>query len=186
MEIRRDVYLNELIIRMHNGMIKVITGIRRCGKSYLMNSLFYRYLTESVTDDSHILRFAFDSADDLARIGENLIELAREKRKVSPAKFMRFVSEQFPKEGTFYLLLDEIQELDCFEAVLNGYLRNPQLEIYVTGSNSRFLSTDVLTEFEGRGDEIRIYPLSFAEFSSVYEGVAVSVALTVRTFDCFR
>ena len=125
MEIRRDVYLNELIIRMHNGMIKVITGIRRCGKSYLMNSLFYRYLTESVTDDSHILRFAFDSADDLARIGEDPIELAREKRKVSPAKFMRFVSEQFPKEGTFYLLLDEIQELDCFEAVLNGYLRNP-------------------------------------------------------------
>ncbi|MBQ1367216.1 MAG: ATP-binding protein [Firmicutes bacterium] len=170
MEIRRDAYLNELIIRMHNRMIKVITGIRRCGKSYLMNSLFYRYLTESVTDDSHILRFAFDSAEDLARIGEDMIGLARERRKVSPAKFMRFVSEQSPKEGTFYLLLDEIQELDCFEAVLNGYLRNPQLEIYVTGSNSRFLSTDVLTEFEGRGDEIRIYPLSFAEFSSVYEG----------------
>ena len=168
MEIRRDAYLNELIIRMHNGMIKVITGIRRCGKSYLMNSLFYRYLTESVTDDSHILRFAFDSAEDLARIDEDPIGLARERRKVSPSKFMRFVSEQIPKEGTFYLLLDEIQELDCFEAVLNGYLRNPQFEIYVTGSNSRFLSTDVLTEFEGRGDEIRIYPLSFAEFNSVY------------------
>ena len=117
-----------------------------------MNSLFYRYLIESVTDDSHILRFAFDSAEDLARIGEDPVALAREKRKVSPEKFMRFVREHIPEKGPFYLLLDEIQELDCFEAVLNGYLRNPQFEIYVTGSNSRFLSTDVLTEFEGRGD----------------------------------
>ena len=87
MEIKRDVYLNELILRLHNGMIKVITGIRRCGKSYLMNSLFYRYLIESVTDDSHILRFAFDSAEDLAGIGEDPVALAREKRKVSPEKF---------------------------------------------------------------------------------------------------
>lgn len=170
MEIKRDTYLNELILRLHNGMIKVITGIRRCGKSYLMNSLFYRYLTESVTDDSHILRFAFDSAEDLARIGEDPVTLVREKRKASPEKFMRFIREQIPADGTFYLLLDEIQELDCFETVLNGYLRNPRLEIYVTGSNSRFLSTDVLTEFEGRGDEIRIYPLSFTEFISVYSG----------------
>ena len=170
MEIKRDAYLNELILRLHNGMIKVITGIRRCGKSYLMNSIFYSYLIESVTDDSHILRFAFDSAEDLARIGEDPVVLAREKRKVSPEKFMRFVSEHIPKKGSFYLLLDEIQELDCFEAVLNGYLRNSQFEIYVTGSNSRFLSTDVLTEFQGRGDEIRIYPLSFAEFISVYSG----------------
>ncbi|MCR4622560.1 MAG: ATP-binding protein [Clostridiales bacterium] len=170
MEIKRDVYLNEMILRLHNGMIKVITGIRRCGKSYLMNSLFYRYLIESVTDESHILRFAFDSAEDLGRIGEDPVALAREKRKVSPEKFMRFVREHTPENGSFYLLLDEIQELDCFEAVLNGYLRNPLFEIYVTGSNSRFLSTDILTEFEGRGDEIRIYPLSFAEFTSVYSG----------------
>jgi len=170
MEIKRDAYLNELVLRLHNGMIKVITGIRRCGKSYLMNSLFYNYLIESVTDESHILRFAFDSADDLAKIGEDPIVLMRGKRKVSPDKFMRFISEHAPKEGTFFLLLDEIQELDCFEAVLNGYLRNPNFEIYVTGSNSKFLSTDVLTEFEGRGDEIRIYPLSYAEFVSVYSG----------------
>ena len=170
MEIKRDACLNELILRLRNGMIKVITGIRRCGKSYLMNSLFYSYLTESVTDDAHILRFAFDSADDLAKIGEDPVTLVREKRKVSPEKFMRFITEHIPENDTFYLLLDEIQELDCFEAVLNGYLRNPRLEIYVTGSNSRFLSTDVMTEFEGRGDEIRVHPLSFAEFYSVYSG----------------
>lgn len=172
MEIKRDTYLNDLVLRLRNGMIKVITGLRRCGKSYLMNSLFYRYLTESVTDDAHILRFAFDSAEDLAKIGEDPVTLAREKRKVSPEKFMRFINEHIPEKDTFYLLLDEIQELDCFEAVLNGYLRNPRFEIYVTGSNSRFLSTDVLTEFEGRGDEIRVYPLSFAELISVYPGTS--------------
>ena len=170
MEIKRDLYLNEMIIRLHNGMIKVITGIRRCGKSYLMNILFYRYLLESVTDEPHIVRFAFDSAEDLEKIGEDPIALVREKRKVSPEKFMDYIRNHIPDEGTVFLLLDEIQELDCFEAVLNGYLRNPRLEIYVTGSNSRFLSTDILTEFEGRGDEIRVYPLSFAEFSSVYHG----------------
>ena len=172
MEIKRDAYLNELILRMHNGMIKVITGIRRCGKSYLLNILFYRYLLDSVTDDSHILRFAFDSAEDLSRIGESPVALVREKRKVSPEKFMRYVSEHIPSDGTFFLLLDEIQELECFEAVLNSYLRNERFDVYVTGSNSRFLSTDILTEFEGRGDEVRVYPLSFSEFTSVYPGTA--------------
>ena len=169
-EIKRETYLNELLLRIGNGMIKVITGIRRCGKSYLMNRLFFHALLESYTDESHIIRFAFDSAEDLARIGEDPVTLAREKRKVSPEKFMDYINALVPEDGTVYLLLDEIQEMDCFEAVLNGYLRNPRYEIFVTGSNSRFLSTDVLTEFEGRGDEVRIYPLSFSEFVSVYDG----------------
>ena len=169
-EIRRDLYLNKLIQRKGNGLIKIISGIRRCGKSYLLNTIFYNYLLASGVAADHIIRFAFDSADDLQLIGESLIRIEKEKRGVDPEKFVAYIKEQFKDDETYYLLLDEIQLLDCFEAVLNGYLRNTNLDVFVTGSNAKFLSKDIITEFAGRGDEIHMYPLSFAEFMSVYEG----------------
>ena len=170
MEIRRDFYLDKLIQRKNNGLIKVITGIRRCGKSYLLNQLFYRHLLESCVDADHIIRFAFDSADDLLLAGESLIQMEKEKRGADPEKFMTYIRSRVTGEGIYYLLLDEIQMMDCFETVLNGYLRRDNMDIYVTGSNARFLSKDIATEFAGRGDEIHMYPLSFSEFMSVYQG----------------
>ena len=170
MEIKRDYYLEKLIRLKHNGLVKVITGIRRCGKSYLLNHIFYHHLLESGVDDSHIIRFAFDSADDLHLIGENLIQLEKKNKKADPEKFMDYIRSQITDNGMYYLLLDEVQMLDCFEAVLNGYLRKDHLDVYVTGSNAKFLSKDIATEFAGRGDEIYMYPLSFAEFMSVYQG----------------
>ncbi len=170
MDIKRDFYLEKLINRRNNGLIKVITGIRRCGKSYLLNTIFYNYLIESGVDKSHIIRFAFDSADDLYLIGESLIKIEKEKRKVDPEKFIEYIRTKVIDEDMYYLLLDEVQLLDCFEAVLNGYLRKSNMDIYVTGSNAKFLSKDIITEFAGRGDEIHMYPLSFSEFMSVYEG----------------
>ena len=170
MEIRRDFYLNKLIKRKHNGLIKVITGIRRCGKSYMLNNIFYDHLLESGVDADHIIRFAFDSADDLLLIGESLIQIEKEKRGVDPEKFMAYIHSKVADGGMYYLLLDEIQMLDCFEAVLNGYLRKRNMDVYVTGSNARLLSKDIATEFAGRGDEVHMYPLSFAEFMTVYDG----------------
>ncbi len=170
MEIKRDFYLNKLIKRKNNGLIKVITGIRRCGKSYLLNTIFYRYLLENGMDKNHIIRFAFDSADDLHLIGENLIKLEKEKRGVDPEKFMQYIRTQITDESMYYLLLDEVQMLDCFESVLNGYLHKENMDVYVTGSNAKFLSKDIITEFAGRGDEIHMYPLSFSEFMSAYQG----------------
>lgn len=170
MEIKRDFYLDKLVKRKNNGLIKVITGIRRCGKSYLLNILFYRHLLECGVDEKHIIRFAFDSADDLYLIGESLIELEKKKRKVDPENFMAYIRSQTKGEGMYYLLLDEVQMLDCFEAVLNGYLRKENMDVYVIGNNARFLSKDIITEFAGRGDEIHMYPLSFSEFMSVYQG----------------
>lgn len=170
MEIRRDYYLNKLINRKHNGQVKVITGIRRCGKSYLLNKLFYRHLLESKVAADHIIRFAFDSADDLILIGESLIRLEKEKRGVDPEKFMAYINSNITDDGMYYLLLDEIQMMDCFEAVLNGYLRKDNVDVFVTGSNARLLSKDIATEFAGRGDEVHMYPLSFSEFMSVYKG----------------
>ncbi|MBO4220134.1 MAG: ATP-binding protein [Clostridia bacterium] len=170
MEIKRDKYLNDLIIRMGNGLVKVITGIRRCGKSYLMNNLFYDWLLSNGADSFHIIKFAFDSADDLELIGEDLFELERKKQKVDPKKFMSYIRDQITDDEKYYLLLDEIQNLGSFESVLNGYLRKKNLDLYVTGSNSRFLSSDILTEFEGRGDEIHVLPLSFSEYASAFSG----------------
>lgn len=170
MEIRRDIYLNRLLKRKHNGLIKVITGIRRCGKSYLLNTIFYHHLLECGVEPEHIIRFAFDSGEDLHLIGENLIQMEKEKRGVDPEKFMAYVHSRIVDGGMYYLLLDEIQMLDCFEAVLNGYLRKDNIDVYVTGSNARLLSKDIATEFAGRGDEIHMYPLSFAEFMTVYRG----------------
>lgn len=170
MEIKRDKYLNKLIIRKHNGFIKVITGIRRCGKSYLLNNLFYNHLINEGILSNHIIRFAFDSGNDLDLINENLIEIDTEKRKVNPKKFMDYISSKIKDNDMYYLLLDEVQNLGSFETVLNGYLRKSNLDVYVTGSNSKFLSSDIITEFEGRGDEVHVMPLSFSEFFSVFEG----------------
>ena len=170
MEIKRNVYLDRLVVRKHNGFVKVITGIRRCGKSYLLNTIFYNYLIDEGIDAEHIIKFAFDSADDLRLIGENLTEIDEQDRKVNPNKFMDYISSKILDNGMYYLLLDEVQKLGSFESVLNGYLRKNNLDIYVTGSNSKFLSSDILTEFEGRGDEVHVLPLSFSEFYSVYDG----------------
>lgn len=169
MEIKRDKYLEMLQIRRHNGFIKVITGIRRCGKSYLMNDIFYEKLRQEGVDESHIIKFAFDSAEDLLLIGEDLQDLFINKKKVDPKKFMTFISQRMMDNDMYYLLLDEVQNLGCFEAVLNGYLRKKNMDVYVTGSNSKFLSSDVLTEFAGRGDEIHVLPLSFSEFYANYQ-----------------
>ena len=170
MEIRRDFYLEKLVARQNNGLIKVITGIRRCGKSYLLNKLFYQHLIESGVGADHIIRFAFDSADDLQLIGESLIQMKKERRGADPEKFMAYIRSKVKDAGMYYLLLDEIQMLDCFEAVLNGYLRRDNMDVFVTGSNAKLLSKDIATEFAGRGDEVHMYPLSFAEFMTVYQG----------------
>ena len=148
MEINRDIYLNRLITRKQNGFIKVITGIRRCGKSYLLNKIFYNYLLSEGVDKNHIIRFAFDSADDLLLIDEDILDISEQNRKVEPRKFMKYISGKIIDDEMYYLLLDEVQLLGNFEAVLNGYMRKDNLDIYVTGSNSKFLSSDILTEFE--------------------------------------
>lgn len=170
MEIKRDLYLKKLIERKQNGLIKVITGIRRCGKSYLLNTLFYNHLKKIGIDKNHIIKFTFDSSIDLKLIGENIVNLEKKKRKVDPNKFMVYIQSKMTDDGIYYLLLDEVQLLDCFESVLNGFLRMGNVDIYVTGSNAKQLSRDIITEFAGRGDEIHMYPLSFAEFMSVFNG----------------
>ena len=170
MEIKRDKYLNDLIIRKNNGLVKIITGIRRSGKSYLLNNLFYDYLLKCGVNDDHIIKFAFDSADDLDLIGEDFIELEKNEQKVNPKKFLTYIKSKILDGETYYLLLDEVQNLGSFESVLNGYLREKNIDIYVTGSNSKFLSSDIITEFEGRGDEIHILPLSFSEYISIFDG----------------
>lgn len=159
-EIRRDFYLDKLIKRKNNGLIKVITGIRRCGKSYLLNNIFFHHLLDNGVDADHIIRFAFDSADDLYLIGESLIQIEKEKRGVDPEKFMEYIRSKVIDEGMYYLLLDEVQMMDCFEAVLNGYLRKDNMDIFVTGSNAKLLSKDIATEFAGRGDEIYIQDIT--------------------------
>lgn len=166
MEIKRDEYLHRLIVRKHNGFIKVITGIRRSGKSYLLNTIFYNYLKGEGVKADHIIKFAFDAADDLIKIGEDPIVLdnAREDRKVDPSKFLNWLMPQIMDDEMYYILLDEVQKLGAFESVLNGFLRKSNMDVFVTGSNSKFLSKDILTEFEGRGDEIHILPLSFSEY----------------------
>lgn len=170
MIIKRDFYLNQLINSKNIGMIKVITGIRRSGKSYLLFELFNDYLLKNNVDSNHIIKFAFDSQDYLDLIGEDLLDLSIKKRKVDPKKFNDYIKSKVIDNEMYYILLDEIQLLDNFEAVLNGYLRKDNLDVYVTGSNAKFLSKDVITEFRGRGWEIHINPLSFKEFLQVFEG----------------
>ena len=155
MEIKRDVYLRKLIDRQHNGLVKVITGIRRCGKSYLMFELFYKYLKEQGVEDSHIVKLALDDR--------------RNKKYRNPDVLCDLVHEQIVDDKPYYILLDEVQFVDEFEDVLNSFLHIKNADTYVTGSNAKFLSKDIITEFRGRGDEIHISPLSFKEFYSVYD-----------------
>ena len=170
MIIKRDFYLNQIINSINNGMIKVITGIRRSGKSYLLFELFNDYLLKNNVDSKHIIKFAFDSQDYLDLINEDILDININKRKVNPKKFNEYIKSKILDNDTHYILLDEIQLLDNFEAVLNGYLRKDNLDIYVTGSNAKFLSKDVITEFRGRGWQIHINPLSFKEFINAFEG----------------
>lgn len=156
MVIKRDIYLNKLINKKHNGLIKVVTGIRRCGKSYLLFELFKDHLLAEGVDEGHIIQIAFDSFEN--------------KQFRDPDVLYPYLKEQIKDEGMYYVLLDEVQLLGEFEAVLNSFIRMKNVDVYVTGSNARFLSKDVITEFRGRGDEIHMYPLSFAEFMSVYPG----------------
>lgn len=156
MEIKRDVYLRKLIDRQHNGLVKVITGIRRCGKSYLLFELFYKYLKEQGVDDSHIIKLALDDR--------------KNKKYRNPDELCNYVHAQIVDDKPYYILLDEVQFVDEFEDVLNSFLHIKNADTYVTGSNAKFLSKDIITEFRGRGDEIHVSPLSFKEFYSVYDG----------------
>ena len=166
--INRDLYLNQIIDRKENGLIKIITGIRRCGKSYLLFNLYYNYLLENGVKDDHIIKVALDDDD------------SKELR--DPDNLSAFLHSKIGDDkDMYYILLDEVQfaisneEISKNEpirlyGILNGLLRRKNVDVYITGSNSRFLSSDVMTEFRGRGDEVRVYPLSFSEFFSVYEG----------------
>ena len=156
MEIKRDYYLKELVDRLDNGLIKIITGIRRCGKSYLLNTIFKNYLLEEGTDEKHIIQLSLDERTNF--------------KYLDPDELDQYIRSLIIDEKKYYILLDEIQEVKEFESVLIGFMHINNVEIYVTGSNSKFLSSDIITEFRGRGDEIRVYPLSFAEFYLVYEG----------------
>lgn len=149
MEIKRDLYLNKLIVRKQNGFIKVITGVRRCGKSYLLNTLFYNHLLAEGVDDGHIIKFAFDSADDLRLIGEDLFEIDEENRKVDPAKFMDYINTRVTDSGLYFLLLDEVQKLGSFESVLNGYLRknNMDKEFYLVEKDEKQFLVTITDEF---------------------------------------
>ena len=153
MNIERPIYLQRLIDRRHNGMIKIITGLRRSGKSYLLFTLFCQYLKEQGIDDSQIIKL------DL----ENIYN----ERYRKPLPLLEYIGQRVTDTREYFILIDEIQLLDRFEEVLNTLLKNPQLDVYVTGSNARFLSKDVVTTFRGRGDELRIHPLSFSEYMSV-------------------
>ena len=156
MEIRRDSYMEQLKQRKNNGMIKIITGIRRCGKSFLLFVLYKKYLLESGVDQDHIIEIALDGIEN-----EELRD---------PKKCYRYIKDAMKDDGMYYLLLDEVQFMPRFEEVLNSLLHISNIDVYVTGSNSKFLSSDIVTEFRGRGDELRIYPLSFAEFFGAYDG----------------
>ncbi len=156
MDIKRDDYLNKLIVRQNNGLVKVITGLRRSGKSYLLFNIFKKYLIENGIEKSHIISIALD-------------DLSNEKLR-NPYNMLDFIKEKIVDNNLYYIMLDEVQYLERFEEVLNSLMHIDNVDIYVTGSNSKFLSSDVITEFRGRGDEIHVYPLSFREFISVYEG----------------
>ena len=161
MEIKRDIYLGKLIKRMNNGMVKVITGVRRCGKSHLLFKLFRDYLIMEGIQPMHIIEVALD-------------DIANKKLR-EPETLYNYVKTQVKSNYAYYVFLDEIQFVDGFSDVINGLQRISNLDIYVTGSNSRLLSSDILTEFRGRGDEVRIYPLCFSEYFSA-SGVSVSQA----------
>ena len=149
-EIKRDIYLQKLIDKKENEMIKVITGIRRCGKSYLLDPIYKKYLLSTGVKEDHIIKLELDSIEN--------------KEYLDATKLYNYVMDKIQDDKMYYILLDEIQKVDDFESVLNSFLRKKNLDVYVTGSNSKFLSSDIITEFRGRGDEIRVYPLTFREY----------------------
>lgn len=156
MRIERTTYLNQLIESQNNGLIKIITGIRRCGKSYLLFNIFYDYLISKGIDNKHIIKIALD-------------DILNEEYK-DPRKLLLYIKESIKDSNNYYIFIDEVQMMDNFIGALNSLLRIENVDVYVTGSNSKFLSSDIATEFRGRGDVIHIYPLSFKEFFSVYDG----------------
>lgn len=156
MEIKRDRYLQKIVNRMHNGMIKVITGIRRAGKSYLLFTIFRNYLKAQDIADNHIIAIELDMYEN--------------ERYRNPEEFLNYIKSKMIDDGKYYIFIDEVQMLDKFESVLNSLLHIRNADVYVTGSNSQFLSKDVITEFRGRGDEVHVYPLSFGEYMEVFDG----------------
>ncbi len=155
-EIKRDIYLNRLIDRKENGLIKVITGIRRCGKSYLLDPLFKNYLLDSGVKEDHIIKLELDKEEN--------------SKYLNPHELNLYIKSQIKDKNMYYILLDEIQLVNDFESVLNSFLYERNFDVYVTGSNSKFLSSDVITEFRGRGDEIKVFPLSFSEYVKAFKG----------------
>ena len=153
MNIQRPLYLQKIIDKQHNGMIKIITGLRRSGKSYLLFTLFRNYLHNNGIDDSHIVQIDFEDIND---------EPLR-----NPLAILNYIKQCITDDREYYVLIDEVQKLNRFEDVLNTLLKNPQIDVYVTGSNAYLLSKDIITTFRGRGDEIRIHPLSFSEYMSI-------------------
>ena len=156
MEIRRDIYLKKLINRMHNGMIKVVTGIRRSGKSYLLFTIFKDYLLSEGVDEDHIISIELDRLENI--------------KYRNPYVILEKIRSQLIDSKDYYIFLDEVQLLDQFEDVLNSLLHIKNVDVYVTGSNSKFLSKDIITEFRGRGDEVHVYPVSFREYMTVFNG----------------
>ena len=155
-EIKRDMYLQELIDRQENGLIKIITGIRRCGKSYLLDPIYKNYLLSQGIKEDHIIKIDLDER--------------KNNKYLNPDVLDEYIRSKIIDKNMYYVILDEIQKVEDFESVLNGFLHIENVDIYVTGSNSKFLSSDIRTEFRGRGDEIRVLPLAFSEFITGYEG----------------
>ncbi len=154
--IKREIYLNQLINKRNNGLVKIITGIRRCGKSFLLDPIFKEYLIANGINENHIVKIDFDER--------------RNAKYQDPDVLDEYIRSLIIDNDQYFLLFDEIQKVNDFESVLNGFLHIKNLDIYVTGSNSKFLSSDIITEFRGRGDEIRVFPLTFSEYYSVFEG----------------
>ncbi len=178
MEFAREEKLNELISKENNHLIKIVTGIRRCGKSYLLGHIFKRYLLEKGISEKYIIEFAFDFGDDVDRLDvyfpeeETRIHVKGTKNEyvINAKKFRAYIKDKTKEAGRYYLLLDEVQKLDNFAETLNGFLRYDYLDVYVTGSNSKFLSADIATEFRGRGDVVSLQPLTFKEIFDAIGG----------------
>lgn len=174
----RSSYLNTLIERKKNGLVKIITGLRRVGKSYLLNKIFYLHLLNEGVDENHIVRFAFDSSEDIDLLNKyypeekTKIYINKHEYVINSKKFRAYINDKINDDQDYYLLLDEVQLLEDFVSTLNSFLRHSNYDIYITGSNSRFLTSDIVTEFRGRGSKIHIYPLTFKEYQ---EGLNLSV-----------
>ncbi|MDD6245208.1 MAG: ATP-binding protein [bacterium] len=156
MEIKRDYYLDKLIRKRHNGLVKIVTGIRRCGKSYLLDPIYKNYLINDGVEENHIIKLELDSIEN--------------EKYCNPHELYDYIMSKVKDDDMYYIILDEVQKCSDFESVLNSFLHKKNLDVYVTGSNSKFLSSDIVTEFRGRGDEIKVYPLSFSEFYSFKNG----------------